>query len=226
MITIEAPYTKKANCCFQLDEQEMLTHKTIAVPYVSWLHTHDEDVLQKIWGWPKYNLASIYARPHKQSSKTTNVLRQNTYNACTSSQGCVAMPYNSTLQEIIQTYLSSTFCLHPQGDTPTRAGIFDSLASLCIPVFFSGCEDRSVIMDTMYHPFLSKEFRKDGIGNWSISISIQNVHNFTKYLNSIPKEMIQRMKHNIRKQIPQFIYTHVGNQIIQTFEEKTQPTAK
>lgn len=34
-------------------------------------------------------------------------------------------------------FLSSTFCLEPSGDSPTRKGIFDSLVAGCIPVFFT-----------------------------------------------------------------------------------------
>ena len=218
MITIEPPIKKRIDYCFELDTYASISKRTFGVPYVSWLHTNDEHVLQNIWEWPKQNIASIYASQHRQASKNTNYLREQIYKLCTSQWKCVAIPLNSTLQQIIHTYLNSTFCIQPQGDTPTRAGIFDSLASMCIPVFISGCEDRSVVMDTAYYPFLSKEFRKNGIGNWSISISIHEFQNLNKYLQSIPTTIVNKLRSNIRKQIDNFIYTYDGNKIIKTFE--------
>eukprot|EP00747_Dinoflagellata_sp_TGD_P018734 gnl/TRDRNA2_/TRDRNA2_126705_c0_seq3.p1 gnl/TRDRNA2_/TRDRNA2_126705_c0~~gnl/TRDRNA2_/TRDRNA2_126705_c0_seq3.p1 ORF type:complete len:461 (+),score=35.65 gnl/TRDRNA2_/TRDRNA2_126705_c0_seq3:159-1541(+) len=36
----------------------------------------------------------------------------------------------------VPSYLSSTFCFQPQGDSPTRRGLFDSLLCGCIPIIF------------------------------------------------------------------------------------------
>ena len=212
MVTIEPMYTKIKDYCFYVAHESI--KKTISVPYVSWLHTHDDVVFKNIWAWPKKYLVSIYATVHRQASRNTNRLRKYLYSHCTPKWNCYALPKNTSLKTIISTYLSSTFCLQPQGDTPTRAGIFDSLSACCIPVFISGCDDLSVMMDTIYYPFLSREYRVNGVGNWSISIHIRDIGNLSHYLKSFSEGKIHELRHNIRNQLENFTYTHSGNVVI------------
>ncbi|OWM72034.1 hypothetical protein CDL15_Pgr017917 [Punica granatum] len=39
-------------------------------------------------------------------------------------------------ETVIETFMESEFCLQPQGDSPSRKSLFDSLVSGCIPVLF------------------------------------------------------------------------------------------
>ena len=45
-------------------------------------------------------------------------------------------------EEIVKTKVNSVFCLEPEGDTPSRKGLVDSIVLGCIPVLFSARQAR------------------------------------------------------------------------------------
>jgi len=90
---------------------------------------------------------------------------------------------------IAEAYSSSTFCLQPGGDNPTRKGIFDSIAYDCIPVVF----DRRSLGDFIQHVknpdsfsvYIPKEFVMDG------SLDV------VRHLQAIPERRIQQLRSNL-----------------------------
>lgn len=80
------------------------------------------------------------------------------------------------MDELLLTYAGSHFCLVPEGDTPTRAAIWDALSTLCIPVFFSDCLRDDLLFETMYAPFLPAHARLSwGLGSWAVVLDAREV---------------------------------------------------
>ena len=136
------------------------THKFVqAVPQTSVYHWRDDVGNDSIPALNIHKNRSIFISYF--GSSHTNMPPSNKFRVYLSHQ-CGAMNSNSTLKkrlhkyseicklgaitgnrnlplldEIITSYENSIFCLMPQGDTPTRRAIFDSLLAGCIPVILT-----------------------------------------------------------------------------------------
>jgi hypothetical protein len=93
----------------------------------------------------------------------------------------------------------SQFCLQPQGDSPTRKSIFDSMLAGCIPVFFhphsySGYAWHLPKNQSEYSVFINEEHIRSGI------LSVESV------LRKVPKKRIQEMRETIVELIPNLVY--------------------
>ena len=108
---------------------------------------------------------------------------------------------------------TSVFCLEPEGDTPDRKSIYDSLSSGCIPVYFSPVsaqlapahlggwgENASLLLDpsdfglTSSTPFSSKS--EDGSDGGATRVRKKNLFQF---LESIPATEVRSMQRLIRE---------------------------
>ncbi|OWM72033.1 hypothetical protein CDL15_Pgr017916 [Punica granatum] len=115
----------------------------IGIPHPTSFHPQsDSDIIawqQKIIQSPRRSLISFAgaARPGAPENIRSVLIRQCMeagegkcrYLDCRSEK--CDMP-----ETVIETFMESEFCLQPQGDSPTRKSLFDSLVSGCIPVLF------------------------------------------------------------------------------------------
>ena len=83
-------------------------------------------------------------------------------------------------------YATVDYCLMPPGDSATRAGWFNALSGLCVPVFFSSClplTNRSLVYDSMYAPILPFTHRVTfGAGVWSVVLDANRTLENGKYV--------------------------------------------
>tara|TARA_R110002050_G_scaffold263825_2_gene404469 strand:- start:1164 stop:1679 length:516 start_codon:yes stop_codon:yes gene_type:complete len=67
--------------------------------------------------------------------KKVQYMRKMWMDVCEKNPDCVLYdPQQHTIEEILELYTNSVFCLQPYGDTKTRQAIFDSIAMGCIPI--------------------------------------------------------------------------------------------
>lgn len=115
---------------------------------------------------------------------------------------CVRSP-----ERVNTLFLSSTFCLQPSGDSPTRKGIFDSLLAGCIPILFT---NSSAYTQYMWHlpqngSLYSVFFDGDEVihGHVNIFSTLIHIANDTWRL--------RRMQEEIIRILPQIVYSVPGN---------------
>ena len=144
------------------------------------------------------HLASLYAQAHGKS-RQVDELRTVLNKECGATQadlagkspkaesdheirgkpaGCVSLaPTGHPRQSVlVDMYSNSEFCLSPHGDQPMRAGVFDSLAALCIPVFFASCANRDLIYEIGHFPILPALHRTTfGVGTWAVLLNSTKV---------------------------------------------------
>ncbi|KAJ1429678.1 exostosin family-domain-containing protein [Ochromonadaceae sp. CCMP2298] len=147
---------------FELQKRGINWH---AVPFPSDYHFSATE--EPVWRRPDSQenrsiAVSFVGNAHKYSpinTKTRLALQQQ----CAKSDACHSSVYAHDGLSPGEISRRSVFCLQPAGDMPTRKGVFDSVLSGCIPVFFhpltarymyewhlgqSGWEDISVSFDT------------------------------------------------------------------------------
>ncbi|CAD7973941.1 unnamed protein product [Amoebophrya sp. A120] len=80
-------------------------------------------------------MATLGKRVGISSARVRDVWNQH----CHDSDHCIAVDPTvaGMLPGLVQAMMKSTFCLQPEGDTPSRKGMLDSLALGCIPVLSS-----------------------------------------------------------------------------------------
>jgi hypothetical protein len=108
----------------------------------------------------------------------------------------------------------STFCLAPDGDTPTRQSWFDSILSGCIPVFFSTCLRDDLFYEHVYDPFLPAYTRTSfGAGDWAVLLNATAIYKGAKVetlLRDISDADVHRMQARLRVLAPRIQYSN-GN---------------
>ena len=112
------------------------------------------------------------------------------------------------------------FCLEPQGDTPTRSQIFESLLSGCIPVFFSSCVRADLVYERLYEPFLPRYERTAyGAGPWAVMLDSRRVLTNATYvmdeLTSLARNtsQIDEMRQTIIDIMPRLQYRDVPSSL-------------
>lgn len=100
---------------------------------------------------------------------------------------------------LMKLFQESQFCLQPQGDSPTRKSIFDSMIAGCIPVFFhshsySGYAWHLPKNQSEYSVFIPEDHIRSGI------LSMESV------LRRISATRIQQMRETIVELIPNLVY--------------------
>jgi hypothetical protein len=111
----------------------------ISIPYASSFHYHDTmDSLP--WMFPKKTILATYVGGWKTDVASSASLRHTIVNTCQKAKKCVAKKLlhqdNILKKYLYQEYRSSTFCMQPPGDDPSRKGVMDSILCGCIPVTF------------------------------------------------------------------------------------------
>lgn len=113
----------------------------IPVPYASSFHYHDAlQLLPWVQTTSKRPILVTYVGGWKTDSASSANLRHIIVNACQKSKHCVAKRLvhvdDALKQYKYHEYRTSTFCLQPPGDDPSRKGVMDSILCGCIPVTF------------------------------------------------------------------------------------------
>ncbi|MCO5588827.1 hypothetical protein L7F22_042787 [Adiantum nelumboides] len=105
------------------------------------------------------------------------------------------IPCESEPEIVTLEFSNAVFCLQPEGDTPTRKSIFDSLVAECIPVVFSN--HTAHLQYDAYLPtnptLYSIVFNKDKFA--------QTENNIVQALASISTDRIHSMQEYIREHI-------------------------
>lgn len=121
---------------------------------------------------------------------------------CTLEYTSWQVPCESEPEIVTLEFSNAVFCLQPEGDTPTRKSIFDSMLAGCIPVVFSNYtahfqyEAYLPRNPSLYSVFLNKD--EIALGRY----------NFVQKLAEIPKDRIERMQATIIEHIlPQIIFS-------------------
>lgn len=116
------------------------------------------------------------------------------------------IPCESEPEIIMLEFSNAVFCLQPEGDTPTRKSIFDSMIAGCIPVVFS-----NLTAELQYEGYLPRDATR-----YSVSLSKEDIAQgklkFVQELLKIPQETVRQMQQTIREEIlPHIIYTLPGS---------------
>jgi hypothetical protein len=115
----------------------------LAVPYPTGFHqetaadvaARQEKARNAERGW----LFSFVGSPWPGSEKTARaeIIRQcGASRRCTKPSASAPSSCESSPRTVMRLMESSTFCLQPSGDTPTRRSTFDAVLAGCVPVFF------------------------------------------------------------------------------------------
>lgn len=100
---------------------------------------------------------------------------------------------------ILETFLSSDFCLQPRGDSFTRRSIFDCMVAGSIPVFFW--------KRTAYYQY--EWFLPEEAGSYSVFIDRNEVENGTSIrsvLEKFSQEEVKKMRAKVVEYIPKLVY--------------------
>ncbi|KAK2980928.1 hypothetical protein RJ640_022907 [Escallonia rubra] len=100
---------------------------------------------------------------------------------------------------ILETFLSSDFCLQPRGDSFTRRSVFDCMVAGSIPVFFW--------KRTAYYQY--ELFLPGEPESYSVFIDRNAVHNGTSIkgvLEKLGRDEVKRMREKVIEYIPRIVY--------------------
>jgi hypothetical protein len=106
----------------------------------------------------------------------------------------------------VSPFCSSTFCLQPQGDSPTRRSTFDALLAGCIPIFFHVDSFQSQYQETLgvYASDVSVFIPPERLGNqsWTLEGELEGIDEATR----------EKMRSTIVDLIPRILYgkKHTG----------------
>ncbi|GAQ81951.1 Exostosin family protein [Klebsormidium nitens] len=107
-----------------------------------------------------------------------------------------------TIADQFELYMSSTFCLQPPGDSPTRRGIFDALQAGCIPVIFS------------YESVPYPEFLPADVKQYAVFIPKDDVidlgSDVIELLERLPVAEILAKRQFIARLLPRLVYRNVN----------------
>lgn len=115
-------------------------HYTERVKRAAWVSADDSTEIHNHLDKNHRVTHAIYIGGMHTANKMSNRLRRQLAESCNAvedrectwiAMGKAGARYSAA--DVLKQYESSTFCLHPPGDSPTRKGIFDSLLAGCIP---------------------------------------------------------------------------------------------
>ncbi|KAL2899064.1 Xyloglucan-specific galacturonosyltransferase 1 [Bienertia sinuspersici] len=188
----------------------------VGVPYPTYFHPSSD---KEIIAWQekirhrrrKYLISFAGARRDEDSSSIRSILIEQ----CTSiidtrvckflncaNQSCVETA------PVVELFVESEFCLQPDGDSPTRKSLFDSLVAGCIPVVFD-----PFTAHYQYPWHLPEDHTK-----YSVFIDQEEVRmsevNVVEKLVKIPFKQRQEMrKYIIDELMPRLVYAHVDSKL-------------
>jgi len=196
VITFESLFHHHRKHCFVL-RQDGRESKSISVPYPTSFHATTEEAFQHHVEWVRASsrptLAVLYAKSHGRGPDGP-ALRKALNAQCSASSSCLNLydlspPKQAkanagggqrepvlTNAAVHAELRDATFCLEPQGDTPTRPQLFECLLCGGIPVFFSSCARPDLLYERIYEPFLPRHERTDfGCGQWAVVLDSRRV---------------------------------------------------
>ncbi|KAA0055138.1 xyloglucan galactosyltransferase XLT2 [Cucumis melo var. makuwa] len=113
---------------------------------------------------------------------------------------CAGSRCSNGTSAILETFLTSDFCLQPRGDSFTRRSIFDCMVAGAIPVFFW--------RRTAYYQY--EWFLPGEPGSYSVFIDRNAVKNGTTSIEAVlerfSREEVKEMRERVIESIPKFIY--------------------
>ncbi|CAN6288050.1 unnamed protein product [Urochloa humidicola] len=116
---------------------------------------------------------------------------------CTNASDCESAAAPGAVMRL---FGSSSFCLQPRGDTPTRRSTFDAVVAGCIPVFFH--PDSAYTQYTAHLP--------PDPESWSVLIMHTDVTrrnvSIEETLSRIPAETVRAMREEVIRLIPRLVY--------------------
>ncbi|KAK3022192.1 hypothetical protein RJ639_047014 [Escallonia herrerae] len=112
---------------------------------------------------------------------------------------CGGSKCSNGTSSILETFLSSDFCLQPRGDSFTRRSIFDCMVAGSIPVFFW--------KRTAYYQY--EWFLPGEPESYSVFIdryAVQNGTSIKEVLEKIGRDEVKRMRQKVIEYIPRIVY--------------------
>ena len=201
--------------CFLARQQS----NAVAVPYPTFFRAPSIWAMLAHQEWMQQSkratLFAFGAAPHGQHP----VFRLLLTRQCAASEACDNLDCfktgpNSCKHDhapFLRAYHEATFCLQPDGDTPTRQGIFDAILAGCIPVFFSTCLGRDLFYEQVYAPFLPPYERLAfGAGDWAVVLNATAVYAggaVETMLRAIPETDVHRMQARVVEIAPRVQYS-------------------
>ncbi|GMY30302.1 xyloglucan-specific galacturonosyltransferase 1-like [Fagus crenata] len=187
----------------------------IGIPHPTFFHPHsDDDIISwqlKIIRPRRRTLVSFAgaARPDQPDN-----IRSILINQCNSAENGICRFFNCSSggcdqpESVIELFMESEFCLQPQGDSPTRKSVFDSLVSGCIPVFFTPF--------TAYYQYpwhLSADHGKYSIFIDQEEVKQRKVNVVEKLMKISPREREDMRSFIIYELLPGLVYADSNSQL-------------
>ncbi|XP_023526020.1 probable xyloglucan galactosyltransferase GT12 [Cucurbita pepo subsp. pepo] len=197
----------------ELNNTTMLTIETaywnndIAIPYPTDFHpSRDSQIIdwqRKVTTQKRPFLFSFVGgtRPKQETS-----IRGELINQCKASKNCFFLACISGENKcsdpatVMNTFMSSVFCLQPPGDSFTRRSMFDAILAGCIPVLFHPGTAYG-----QYNWYFPKDHQRYSVFIPSNKIKAKEV-NVSEVLERISSKKILEMREEVVKMIPRVIY--------------------
>ncbi|XP_021724336.1 xyloglucan-specific galacturonosyltransferase 1-like [Chenopodium quinoa] len=190
----------------------------VGVPYPTYLHPRsDKEIVawqEKIRQVPRKYLVSFAGAPRKDPTS----IRSSLIEQCTSALGvCKFLNCGEKLcvesAPVVKLFMESEFCLQPDGDSPTRKSVFDSLIAGCIPVVFD-----PFTAHYQYPWHLPEDHNKYSVFIDQEEVKASKVNVVEKLVN-IPLKQRQEMRKNIINELmPRLVYAN-ANAKLEKFED-------
>lgn len=203
-----------ANVTKLLIERKTWTPDEIAIPYPTSFHPSSDGDL-KLWQdqlrkGPKREWLCSFIGSTSRGTEWSKALRAELARQCDRAENgtCREVKCNeygipgtvdctTSPEHVTALFRSSTFCLQPSGDSPTRKGLFDSLLAGCIPVLFS--KDSAYTQYTWHLPqngsLYSVFFDGDDVANGKVDIiaSLASIANNTRRLRHLQEAVVHML---------------------------------
>ena len=114
---------------------------------------------------------------------------------------------------VIKLFMESEFCLQPDGDSPTRKSVFDSLIAGCIPVVFD-----PFTAHYQYPWHLPEDYRKYCVFIEQDEVKMSEVNVVEKLRKITVKERQEMRKYIIDELMPKLSYAN-ANAKLKIFED-------
>ncbi|CAM6086761.1 unnamed protein product [Calypogeia fissa] len=191
-----------------------------AIPYLTSFHPSESELRDWLVRVRNADRSSLFSFAGASRSNIPRSIRNYLLDQCSNSPNCTlincsVLKCSHNPEPIMKTFLHSSFCLQPRGDTPTRRSAFDSMIAGCIPVFFHKDSAYSQYSwhlpedPTSYSVFVSEQEVRDGL-------VVEDV------LKSMSSEKVQRMREAIVSIIPKLVYARENGEFVDAFEISLQ----
>uniref|UniRef100_A0A803LRB1 Exostosin GT47 domain-containing protein n=1 Tax=Chenopodium quinoa TaxID=63459 RepID=A0A803LRB1_CHEQI len=192
----------------------------VGVPYPSYFYpSSDKEIIawqEKIREVPRKYLVSFAGAPRKDPTS----IRSSLIKQCTSAFGvCKFLNCGEKLcvesAPVVKLFMESEFCLQPDGDSPTRKSVFDSLIAGCIPVVFD-----PFTAHYQYPWHLPEDHSKYSVFIDQEEVKSSEVNVVEKLVNIPLKQRQEMRKYIINELMPRLVYANANsNAKLEKFED-------